>query len=95
MRTALEAGAAITARAAKAVGEGGADAGHWASAARAYVGKAGPEVIQDCIQMHGGIGVTAEHDLHLFLRRAVVDAQAYGTADDFTRRLVDLIDTKG
>lgn len=95
MRTALEAGAAITARAAKAVGEGVADAGHWASAARAYVGKAGPEVIQDCIQLHGGIGVTAEHDLHLFLRRAVVDAQAYGTADDFTRRLVDLIDTKG
>jgi alkylation response protein AidB-like acyl-CoA dehydrogenase len=95
MRTALEAGAAVTARAATAVGGGAADASQWASAACAYVSRVGPEVIQDCIQMHGGIGVTAEHDLHLFLRRAVVDAQGYGTAQDFTRRLVDLIDTKG
>ena len=93
--TTLEAGAAVTARAAQAVGEDAADAGQWASAARAYVGKTGPEVIQDCIQMHGGIGVTAEHDLHLLLRRAVVDAQAYGTSEDFTQRLVDLIDAKG
>ncbi len=28
--------------------------------------------------MHGGIGVTWEHDLHLYLRRVVVDRQTYG-----------------
>ncbi|MDT7758144.1 MAG: hypothetical protein QOH27_4042, partial [Mycobacterium sp.] len=32
----------------------------------------------DCIQMHGGIGVTWEHDLHLYLRRVLVDRQTYG-----------------
>ena len=27
-------------------------------------------LLQDCVQLHGGIGVTWEHDLHLYLRRA-------------------------
>lgn len=31
-----------------------------------------PKVIEGCIQLHGGIGFTWEHDLHLFLRRAKV-----------------------
>ena len=35
--------------------------------------------MQDCVQMHGGIGVTYEHDLHLFLRRITVDRSTYGT----------------
>lgn len=29
-------------------------------------------VVEGCIQLHGGIGFTWEHDLHLFLRRAKV-----------------------
>ena len=29
--------------------------------------------MHDCVQIHGGIGVTFEHDLHLFLRRVTVD----------------------
>ncbi len=32
-----------------------------------------PKLLQDCVQLHGGIGVTYEHDLHLYLRRATVD----------------------
>ena len=28
--------------------------------------------------MHGGIGVTWDHDLHLYLRRVVVNRQTYG-----------------
>ena len=32
--------------------------------------KASVETIEKCLQMHGGIGFTWEHDLHLFLRRA-------------------------
>jgi alkylation response protein AidB-like acyl-CoA dehydrogenase len=93
MRTALEAAAAVTERAAHAVGDGEAGASVWASAAIAYAGKFGPEAIQDCIQLHGGIGVTSEHDLHLLLRRAIVDARAYGTPEDFTQRLVGLLET--
>ena len=49
------------------------------SAAKAYIGQYGTELLQDCVQMHGGIGVTFEHDLHLFLRRHTVDRALYGT----------------
>ena len=43
------------------------------SAAKAYIGQYGAELLQDCVQLHGGIGVTFEHDLHLFLRRVTVE----------------------
>ena len=92
LRTQLEASGAIAAKAAQTLGEGAADARSWASAAKAYVGRVGPEAIQDCIQLHGGIGVTYEHDLHLFLRRAVVDAQLFGTPAYFNERLVRLLE---
>jgi alkylation response protein AidB-like acyl-CoA dehydrogenase len=46
--------------------------------AKAYVAERCPELIQDCIQMHGGIGVTWDHDLHLYLRRVVANRQTYG-----------------
>lgn len=91
MRTHLEASAAVAARAAFAVGTGAPDGRQWASAGLAYVGRHGPEVIQDCVQMHGGIGVTYDHDLHLFLRRATLDAHLYGTPSDFARRLGTLV----
>jgi alkylation response protein AidB-like acyl-CoA dehydrogenase len=92
LRTALEATTAIAAKAARAVGEGRRDAGSWAGAAKAYAGKVGPEMIQDCIQLHGGIGVTWDHDLHLLLRRTVTDAQLFGTPADFHDRLVRAIE---
>ncbi len=60
-----------------------------------YAGRHGPEAIQDCIQLHGGIGVTFEHDLHLFLRRAATDAQLFGTPDRFSQRVAWLIETAG
>ena len=57
----------------------------------AYAGRVGPELIQDCIQLHGGIGVTADHDLHVFLRRAALDANVFGTPTDFAQRLGRLV----
>jgi alkylation response protein AidB-like acyl-CoA dehydrogenase len=78
MRTYLEAGAAVTAAAAAHVWAGADESGSWASAGKYFVGRYGTEVIQDCIQMHGGIGVTFDHDLHVLLRRALVDSQLLG-----------------
>lgn len=92
MRTAVQACAAVSERAARAVGRETGDRSAMASAAMAFVGTHGPEVVQDCIQLHGGIGVTADHDLHVLLRRAVVAANAFATPADFTQRLVGLID---
>jgi alkylation response protein AidB-like acyl-CoA dehydrogenase len=78
MKLWLESAHAISVDATRAVQSGAPDAGEVARIAKAYVGERCPELIQDCIQMHGGIGVTWEHDLHLYLRRVVVDRQTYG-----------------
>jgi alkylation response protein AidB-like acyl-CoA dehydrogenase len=51
------------------------------SVAKSYVGEHAPGMLQDCIQLHGGIGVTWEHDLHLFLRRATLYRSMFGTPE--------------
>jgi alkylation response protein AidB-like acyl-CoA dehydrogenase len=60
------------------------------SAAKAYTGDYLAELAQDCVQMHGGIGVTYEHDIHLFLRRITVDRLTYGTPTDHRQRIAAL-----
>ncbi|NGO48659.1 acyl-CoA dehydrogenase [Streptomyces ureilyticus] len=45
---------------------------------------------KDCIQVLGGIGFTWEHDAHLYLRRAVVARQLFGTGDVHRLRAVRL-----
>jgi alkylation response protein AidB-like acyl-CoA dehydrogenase len=57
------------------------------STAKAYTGDYLAELVQDCVQLHGGIGVTYEHDLHLYLRRITVDRLTYGTPAEHRRRL--------
>jgi alkylation response protein AidB-like acyl-CoA dehydrogenase len=78
MKLWLESAQAITVDSTRAVQAGTPDAGEVARIAKAYVAERCPELIQDCIQMHGGIGVTWEHDLHLYLRRVVLHRQTYG-----------------
>jgi alkylation response protein AidB-like acyl-CoA dehydrogenase len=90
MKTALEASHAATTGAAAAVGAGDPDAGAMASAAKAYVADRATEIIQDCVQLHGGIGVTWEHDIHLYLRRVTTDRGLAGTPRDHLRHLGDL-----
>ncbi len=40
------------------------------------------EIAEEAIQLHGGIGLTAEHDCHLFLKRAMLNA-ALGGGNDY------------
>jgi alkylation response protein AidB-like acyl-CoA dehydrogenase len=51
-----------------------------ASSAKAYASDAAVDVTRSALQVHGGIGFTWEHDLHLFLKRAEANAHAYGDA---------------
>jgi alkylation response protein AidB-like acyl-CoA dehydrogenase len=95
MRTNAEAIEAVAARAAFAVGTGTPDARSWALAGMAFAGQVAPELVQECIQLHGGIGVTYEHDLHLLLRRVAVDTRLYGSPSSFARRLGALVVTEG
>jgi len=60
------------------------------SVAKSYVGEHAPGMLQDCIQLHGGIGVTWEHDLHLFLRRATLYRSMFGSPEDHNLRVYAL-----
>jgi alkylation response protein AidB-like acyl-CoA dehydrogenase len=62
-----------------------------ASVAKAYVGEHCPDIVDDCVQITGGIGVTWEHDLHLYNRRAAVDRAVYGTPEEHKARLFALL----
>ena len=50
--------------------------------------------MQDCVQLHGGIGVTFDHDLHLFLRRATADIPTFGGPTEHATRIADLLETQ-
>lgn len=78
MKMWLESAQAITVDATRSVQADADDAGEVARIAKAYVSERCPELIQDCVQLHGGIGVTWEHDIHLYLRRAVLHRETYG-----------------
>ncbi|MFF5141609.1 acyl-CoA dehydrogenase family protein [Streptomyces sp. NPDC013157] len=66
--------------AAMAADAGAEDAGRAACAAASYVAAAAGEVAGRALQLHGGIGFTWEHELHLHLRRARADSVLYGDA---------------
>jgi alkylation response protein AidB-like acyl-CoA dehydrogenase len=94
MATWLQASHAISDEAARAVADGRPDARELVSAAKAYIGDHGTELLQECVQLHGGIGVTFEHDLHLFLRRLTLARVLFGAPDAHRRRLADFIAQK-
>jgi alkylation response protein AidB-like acyl-CoA dehydrogenase len=87
MKSWLEASHAIADAAADAVADRTGLAQETASAAKSYIGEQGPELAQECVQLHGGIGVTYEHDLHFFLRRVTLDRLLYGTPAQHRRML--------
>jgi alkylation response protein AidB-like acyl-CoA dehydrogenase len=91
----LQASHAICDEAAHAVATEAPDAAELASAAKAYIGDYGTELCQECVQLHGGIGVTFEHDLHLFLRRVTLARTLFGTPDQHRRRLAGLLAKNG
>jgi len=82
---------AATYAAADAVQERRQDAAEAVSIAKSYAGQHATDIIQDCVQLHGGLGVTWEHDIHIYLRRATVDRVTWGTPGEHRRRVADLI----
>jgi len=91
MKLWLEACQATAGAAAHATARQAEDADELASVAKSYVGQRATDIIQDCVQMHGGIGVTWEHDIHLYLRRATVNRAMFGTPSEHRRRLADIL----
>jgi 3-oxochol-4-en-24-oyl-CoA dehydrogenase len=56
---------------------------------------AGQRCTQDCIQVHGGIGFTWEHDTNIYYRRALMLAACFGRAADYPQQVVDIATTTG
>jgi alkylation response protein AidB-like acyl-CoA dehydrogenase len=83
----LEACRATTAAAVADVGARSPQAGLSASIAKSYVGEKSGQLLQDCVQLHGGIGVTWEHDLHLYLRRVALYRSMFGTPEEHNLRV--------
>ena len=50
---------------------------------------------QDCIQVHGGIGFTWEHDTNVYYRRALILAASFGRTSEYPQRVVDTATTTG
>jgi alkylation response protein AidB-like acyl-CoA dehydrogenase len=62
-----------------------------AAMAKAYASDAGWRVPAASLQVHGGIGFTWEHDLHLWLKRGKANAYLWGDAREHRARVADLI----
>ena len=90
MKSWLEAAHAIADDGAEALGAGDARAPMLLSAGKAFIGEYGGELMQDCVQLHGGLGVTYEHDVHLYLRRQTINRAICGTPSEHRQRLADL-----
>ena len=67
------------------------DASMVASMAKAYAGDAARRVTSSGIQIHGGIGFTWEHDMHLYFKRAKADEVAFGDATFHRERIARLL----
>ena len=87
MKAWLEASHAIADAAAAAVQARSPQAGELVGAAKAFIGEYGTDLMHECVQLHGGIGLTFELDLHLFLRRATLNRVLYGTPAEHRRRV--------
>jgi alkylation response protein AidB-like acyl-CoA dehydrogenase len=87
----LERATSAVAYAAMAVDAKDADRHRAAHVAKAAAGAAATRAAKDGIQIHGGIGYTWEHDLHLFIRHAYGSEAWLGTSAWHHDRLADLL----
>lgn len=67
-----------------------AEASLRASQGKLYACDAAAALIGTSVQMHGGIGMTWEHDVHLYLKRAVLNQSLWGSSRWHARRVADL-----
>lgn len=77
--------------AAWAIAAGAPDVSIAASTAKVWCSEAARRVMASGLQVHGGIGFTWEHDLHLFMKRSQYDWSSYGDAAFHRERLSGLL----
>ncbi|MFD9034993.1 acyl-CoA dehydrogenase family protein [Streptomyces sp. NPDC059567] len=77
--------------AADALATGSPDAPLTVAVAQAYCSKVAVHAAEECVQLHGGIGMTWEHPAHLALKRAKSDQIALGSAGRHQDTVAELV----
>lgn len=83
------------ARALDDAGESSSDVEFAAAVAATLAPATAQRCTQDCIQVHGGIGFTWEHDTSVYYRRALMLAACFGRGSEYPQRVVDTATTAG
>lgn len=81
--------------AADALATGSPDAAVAVAVAQAHCATTAVHAAEECVQLHGGIGMTWEHPAHLYLKRAKADEIALGTPGRHRAALAELVDLPG
>lgn len=87
----LEFARPVVYRAAWSVAKGDPNRQRDASMAKAVASDAAVHAARTSLQVHGAIGYTEEHDLHLWLKRTRALASAWGTASWHRRRVAEAV----
>ncbi|MGH3648310.1 MAG: acyl-CoA dehydrogenase family protein [Micromonosporaceae bacterium] len=90
----------VTARAAAryaadALATGSADVPVAVAVAQSHCSEVAVLAAEECVQLHGGIGMTWEHPAHLYLKRAKSDEIALGTPGRHRAALAELVNLPG
>lgn len=86
----LELARSITADALNAIDEGRDDVAAMASAAKARCSDLSRKVTREAVQMHGGIGMTDEHDIGFYMKRGATAELALGDSAHHRSRFATL-----
>jgi alkylation response protein AidB-like acyl-CoA dehydrogenase len=86
----IEIARAAALKAAQLLDAGGPNADLFTSVAKAKAGRVSALAVQEGVQMHGGIGMTDEHDIGLFMKREAVLSELFGSPRYHAGRVADL-----
>jgi alkylation response protein AidB-like acyl-CoA dehydrogenase len=91
MLVTVESAMSIVCYAAQSAEEGLPERAIHASVAKAQVTGDSAQLADSALTLHGAIGYTWEHDLHLFYKRAKLDRVLFGTPASWNERIADAL----
>jgi alkylation response protein AidB-like acyl-CoA dehydrogenase len=86
----IEIARAAAIKAAELLDSGDSRAELMVSVAKAKAGRSAALAVQESVQMHGGIGMTDEHDIGLYMKREAVLAELFGSPRFHANRVAEL-----
>ncbi len=86
----IEIARAAALKAAQLLDAGDPQAELFVSVAKAKAGRVSALAVQEGVQMHGGIGMTDEHDIGLYMKREAVLGELFGSSRYHSARVAEL-----